>query len=118
MENYIANENIKIYLQEEIVEGASSAILLIHGFCEHSGRYSEFIEKLKENGFSVFAMDLRGHGRTISKKGDLKSIDKVVQSLVYIKVGSIALHCGRQRKNHFFDFFWHNTFDQRIYFQI
>lgn len=81
MHKYIENKNIKIYLREEIIECSSKAILLIHGFFEHGGRYNEFIDILKEKGFSVFSMDLRGHGRTISKKGDLVSINKVISDV-------------------------------------
>lgn len=78
MEKYIDNKNVKIYLKEDIVENSSKAILLIHGFFEHSGRYDELASKLKEIGYSVFSVDLRGHGRTVSKKGDLQSINKLI----------------------------------------
>lgn len=84
MDKYIDNKNIKIYLKEDIVDKSSKAILLIHGFCEHSGRYCEFINKLKEIGYSVFSMDLRGHGRTIGKKGDLESIKRVISDVEII----------------------------------
>ena len=81
MAKYIDNRNVKIYLSEELVNDSSKAILLIHGFFEHSGRYKDFINVLKMNGFSVFSMDLRGHGRTISKRGDLQSIKKVLSDV-------------------------------------
>lgn len=81
MEKYISNKNIKIYLNEDILENSTCAILLLHGFCEHSGRYNDFIKELKDKGFSVFAMDLRGHGKTISKKGNLQSIKKVISDV-------------------------------------
>ena len=81
MEKYIDNKKIKIYLNEELTKGSSKAILVVHGFFEHSGRYDEFISRLKDIGFNVFAMDLRGHGKTISKKGDLKSIKKLIEDV-------------------------------------
>jgi len=79
MEKYIDNNKIKIFVREKLVENSSKAILLIHGFGEHGGRYEEFISVLNKEGYSVFAMDLRGHGKTISKKGDLESIKKVIK---------------------------------------
>lgn len=81
MIKYIDNKNIKIYLKEDLVENSSKAILVVHGFFEHSGRYDEFVSKLKNIGFNVFSMDLRGHGKTISKKGDLKSIKKLIEDI-------------------------------------
>lgn len=35
-----------------------------HGMVEHSGRYADWGKFLAENGFSVFAVDHRGHGRS------------------------------------------------------
>lgn len=81
MEKYIKNGNIEIFINEEIVGDSNKAILLIHGFAEHSGRYVDFINELKERNFSVFAMDLRGHGKTVSKKGNMESIKKVISDV-------------------------------------
>lgn len=90
MEQYIKNGKVEIFVREEIVADSNKAILLIHGFSEHSGRYMEFINDLKEQNFTVFAMDLRGHGRTISKKGNIESIKKVISDVEavinYIKI--------------------------------
>lgn len=104
MDKYIDNKNIRVYLREDIIENSSKAILLIHGFCEHSGRYDEFINKLKGIGYSVFSMDLRGHGRTISKKGDLESINKVISD-VEVVVNYIEEHYSFTK----FGIFGHST---------
>jgi alpha-beta hydrolase superfamily lysophospholipase len=37
-------------------------IVIIHGLAEHSGRYRETAEFLSENGWAVYACDLRAHG--------------------------------------------------------
>lgn len=37
-------------------------IVVIHGLAEHSGRYQETAEFLSENGWAVYACDLRAHG--------------------------------------------------------
>ncbi len=39
-----------------------SVIMLIHGLCEHSGRYRHVGESLAGAGHAVYACDLRGHG--------------------------------------------------------
>jgi alpha-beta hydrolase superfamily lysophospholipase len=37
-------------------------IVIIHGLAEHSGRYQETAKFLSENGWAVYACDLRAHG--------------------------------------------------------
>lgn len=78
MELYLdCEDNSKVFVNEKVVEG-ECAVILIHGLAEHSGRYSAFIEALNRNNISVFAMDLRGHGKSIGKRGDVESINKVL----------------------------------------
>ncbi len=40
------------------------AVLLLHGYAEHVGRYTHVIEALVGEGLSVYAYDQRGHGRS------------------------------------------------------
>ena len=45
--------------------GQSQAVVVwVHGFLEHGGRYAATAEALVRRGYSVYAMDLRGHGRS------------------------------------------------------
>ena len=41
-------------------------VLIVHGFAEHSGRYTALAEALREAGYDVGALDLQGHGRSES----------------------------------------------------
>ncbi len=53
-------------------QGRPSAIVqIIHGLAEHAGRYRRVAEALNAAGYSVFASDLRGHGRTAKSPDDL-----------------------------------------------
>jgi alpha-beta hydrolase superfamily lysophospholipase len=44
-------------------------VQLVHGESEHSGRYDRLATGLALHGFGVWAMDLRGHGRTAESTG-------------------------------------------------
>ena len=44
-------------------------MLLVHGLCEHSGRYQALTRHLCEAGFAVSAFDLRGHGKSSGRRG-------------------------------------------------
>lgn len=39
-------------------------VLLLHGYGEHAGRYGHVVDALVTGGFSVYAYDQRGHGRS------------------------------------------------------
>lgn len=49
--------------------GARAAVLLIHGFSDHGGRYARFAEHMAERDISTFALDLRGHGASEGRLG-------------------------------------------------
>jgi acylglycerol lipase len=44
------------------------SVFIVHGFGEHSGRYSELIESLKDTGYSYYLLDLRGHGQSEGRR--------------------------------------------------
>jgi alpha-beta hydrolase superfamily lysophospholipase len=46
-----------------------AVVLLVHGFGEHSGRYSDWAAKFNEKGVSVRAFDLPGHGLSDGRRG-------------------------------------------------
>ena len=50
-------------------------VQIIHGMAEHSGRYADFAGFLNTKGISVYASDLRGHGLTGEKNGNLCDLD-------------------------------------------
>lgn len=52
-------------------EQPRASVLLAHGFGEHSGRYSEFIDALTSSAFDVWTFDFRGHGTAEGKRGNV-----------------------------------------------
>lgn len=52
-------------------EGKIGAIQLVHGSCEHAGRYEAFGEFMAQNGYIVYANDHRGHGLSAQSKEEL-----------------------------------------------
>jgi len=54
---------------------ARAAIVFIHGFAEHIGRYTHFHPLLAARGVAVFAFDQRGFGLTAQDKKGNKSKD-------------------------------------------
>jgi len=63
-------DGVEIFYRRWIPNDAVRAIVLVvHGASEHSGRYARFAEVLRNEGCAVYALDLRGHGRTAASTG-------------------------------------------------
>ncbi|MDZ7373817.1 MAG: lysophospholipase [candidate division KSB1 bacterium] len=60
---------------------AEGAILLVHGLGEHGGRYEEFARRACQDGYAVYAMDNRGHGRSAGKRGHVDCFDRFLDDL-------------------------------------
>lgn len=56
-----------------------AVVQLLHGVGEHAGRYAALIEALNAAGFTVYADDHRGHGRTGMKQhgGDASKLGRL-----------------------------------------
>jgi len=50
-------------------------VLIVHGLCEHAGRYADFAAQLNSFGYAVYAHDQRGHGKTAKTADNLVHID-------------------------------------------
>ncbi|MFD0868513.1 alpha/beta hydrolase [Paenibacillus residui] len=66
------DKNIHVYKWEpDEGEKTCGIVQVVHGSCEHANRYERFARFLTEHGWAVYAGDLRGHGRSVSRKEDL-----------------------------------------------
>ncbi|MFT3797420.1 alpha/beta hydrolase [Microbacterium sp.] len=55
---------IRIFYDVHPVAAPRAVVQLLHGVGEHAGRYGAVIARLNAAGFTVYADDHRGHGRT------------------------------------------------------
>jgi alpha-beta hydrolase superfamily lysophospholipase len=72
---YFQSEVDKINIFYRIWEtknySAEKCIVVCHGYGEMSARYENLAEGLKNTGYSLFVMDLRGHGKSVISQKDL-----------------------------------------------
>ena len=59
----------------------NQAVLILHGITAHSGPYSMIGEPLAKSGFTVYGLDLRGHGLSDGIRGDYPSKDRFVKDI-------------------------------------
>lgn len=64
------------------VTGAPRGVLVIHhGLADHGARYAGLAEPLVRAGFAVWALDMRGHGRSAGARASSPSIDAFLDDL-------------------------------------
>lgn len=62
--------------------GEPRAVLVIHhGLADHGDRYAGFAERMVHAGFAVWALDMRGHGRSAGPRVSSPSIDAYLDDL-------------------------------------
>lgn len=58
-----------------------AALLIVHGICEHSGRYLAPARRLVEHGIACYLYDQRGHGRSPGPRTDVEVFEDFVRDL-------------------------------------
>ena len=65
METMISSfDGTKLYLKKEIPDQAKAVLVIVHGLCEHQGRYDYLAEIFHKAGIGTYRFDHRGHGRS------------------------------------------------------
>lgn len=63
------------------VDDPDKVICIVHGIGEYGGRFDRVAERFRADNMAVFALDLRGHGESVGKKGDCAPRSKVLDDV-------------------------------------
>lgn len=76
-------DGIRLLVREYVPEIAGSRrnLLLLHGACEHGGRYMEFARTSASAGWRVLIPDLRGHGLSTGVPVYVRHFDEYLQDV-------------------------------------
>jgi alpha-beta hydrolase superfamily lysophospholipase len=75
-------EGKELYYQCWSPDGkARAALVIVHGFGEHGGRYGNVVNTLVPTGWAVYCMDNRGHGKSFGKRGHVMAWDEYLDDL-------------------------------------
>jgi acylglycerol lipase len=91
--SWTSADGMKLFGQSWMPRGYPRAIInYVHGFKDHSNRFSHWAIKLTREGFGVIAVDLRGHGRSGGRRGYADSFERYLQD--------VSLLCNYSRKKY------------------
>jgi len=77
-----ANDGTRLFVRTGSPAAAEKAIVIVtHGRGEHSGRYAHVASALIASGFAVVLYDLRGHGRSSGRRGDVPGYGSLLDDL-------------------------------------
>jgi acylglycerol lipase len=86
-------DGTRIYWQSWLPDGDPRAVIAVaHGAGEHSSRYAHVAARLVSEGYAVYALDHRGHGRSDGTRAQIDRMDKVVADLDSLIVLAAAAH--------------------------
>lgn len=75
------------------LERPKATFAVVHGHGEHSGRYDRFALGMAARGYSTFAVDLRGHGRSAGRRGHVNAWSEWLKD-VETFVGHVEQHAS------------------------
>ena len=78
-----SNDGIDIFAQgwEPETKPIKAVVCLVHGLGEHTSRYQHVAEAFSKQGYALFGVDTRGHGRSGGPRGHIPSIESVMQDI-------------------------------------
>lgn len=62
-------DKTNLFYRQDFPERMKAVLVIVHGVCEHCGRYQYLAERLNEAGYGVIRFDLRGHGKSGGMRG-------------------------------------------------
>src|SRR5262245_39831850 len=68
-----------------------AVIVIVHGFNSHSGQYTWVAEQFVDSGFAVYALDLRGRGRSEGERFYVNTIEDYVNDVAtFVRIAKAA----------------------------
>ncbi len=71
-------DGLELWADKNLVDHPRAVIVLVHGLCEHAGRYDHVVSALNGFACSVYRFDNRGHGRSGGQRGYVEDYNQYV----------------------------------------
>jgi len=75
-------DNLTLHTESWLPEGGPrAALVVVHGYGEHLGRYRHVADYFVKQGYAVYAIDHRGHGQSEGLRAYVDSFDQFAEDL-------------------------------------
>lgn len=91
------SDDLELHVNSWEIKDPRADLIIVHGMAEHSGRYDEFAQFCNTQQFNVFAMDSRGHGKSIDNDNIMGFIKENKGWETYLK--DLDLLLGKVQKD-------------------
>ena len=78
LKNY---DELELYVKVNVPERSKAVIVIVHGICEHQGRYDYVAEYLNTQGFKIYRFDNRGHGLSKGERVFYSNREEIVDDV-------------------------------------
>ena len=79
--SFTGQNGTDIFYRHLPAENEKARLVIAHGLGEHSGRYINIFNRLVPAGYSIWALDFCGHGRSQGKRGHVDTFDHYILDL-------------------------------------
>jgi len=76
-----ASDRVRLFNQFWKPQNPKAVLLIVHGLKDHSSRYASLGEQLVSHGYAVYALDLRGLGKSEGERAFVGSFDDYLRDL-------------------------------------
>ncbi len=76
-----ASDRVRLFNQYWKPQKPKAVLIIVHGLKDHSSRYASLSEQLVSHGYAVYALDLRGHGKSEGERAFVSSFDDYLRDL-------------------------------------
>ena len=85
-------DGTKLFLNQETDAGNRAIAVIVHGLCEHQGRYDYMARRLHESGIGTYRFDHRGHGRSEGEDTYYSDFNEMLDDVNVVVDMAIANH--------------------------
>lgn len=83
-------DGTELFYNKEITADDKAAVVIVHGLCEHQGRYDYVAEKFHEAGLGTYRFDHRGHGKSKGETAYLSDYNELLDDTNVVVDRAIA----------------------------
>lgn len=88
-------DQTQLFLNKEVAPNCKAVAVIVHGLCEHQGRYDYFADLFHSAGIGTYRFDHRGHGQSQGERTYLDSFHQLLDDTNVIVDMAIAENPGK-----------------------